>query len=71
MRRLIGVGTPRGLQGRLAVITTFLELVWRLWTVPARLWTLDSRRSPLDGEATARAEYANANLPMSPFTTGC
>ena len=36
MRRLIGVGTPRGLQGRLAVITTFIELVWRLWTVVRR-----------------------------------
>ena len=71
MRRLIGVGTPRGLQGRLAVITTFIELVWRLWTVPARLWTPDPRRSPVAGEATARAEYASVNLQMSPSTTGC
>ena len=30
MRTLFGVGTPRGLQGRLAPIAAMLSTVWRL-----------------------------------------
>jgi hypothetical protein len=30
MRRLFGVGTPRGLQGRATVIATLLNVLWTL-----------------------------------------
>ncbi len=71
MRRLIGVGTPRGLQGRLTAVFDTLCTLWRLWTVPVRLWTPDPPPSPLTDEVTACFEYTNLNLEMSAFTTGC
>jgi hypothetical protein len=38
MRALIGVGTPRGLQGRVAtLIATLLELVGSMWTPDQRV----------------------------------
>ena len=51
MRRLIGVGTPRGLQGRLTAVFDTLCTLWRLWTVPVRL--SDPPPSPLTDEAPA------------------
>jgi transposase len=50
MRQLIGVGTPRGLQGRLiAVVTTLALLTRSLWD----LVTGDRRPVPVDGLAKA------------------
>lgn len=46
MRQLIGVGTPRGLQGRLnAVLATLLTLIRMLSEPPARHWCPDQRFS--------------------------
>ena len=41
MRTLVGVGTPRGLQGRLAAIVT---LIVTLWMHATDLWCADDRR---------------------------
>jgi transposase len=47
MRRLIGIGTPRGLQGRLAAVIGLLVSVWRMVN---RAVTADSVRSPHHGQ---------------------
>jgi hypothetical protein len=44
MRRLIGVGTPRGLQGRLAALIALRIRLW--WTISAAV----SRRPQLWGD---------------------
>jgi len=72
MRQLTGVGTPRGLQGRLsAVVAAILTLILSfrpLVTGHGRLGRLVSR---LTRRATARPAilYAGARKPA--FTTGC
>ena len=69
-RRLIGVGTPQGVRGRLAaVVRTLLVLVWRLWTAPTRIGRPEPRHSSLDDEATGRCQHAVTDLRMSVFTT--
>ena len=66
MRRLVGVGTPRGLQGRLtAVFNTLCTLV----AAVGPFQTPDPPPSPLNDEVTACFEYTNLNLGMSAFTT--
>jgi hypothetical protein len=68
MRQLIGVGTPRGLQGRLiTVITTLLALIKSLWRC-----VRGYRRA---GERERRL-ITNSIVDTSPsgkmaFTTGC
>ena len=69
MRRLIGVGTPRGLQERFAAVVG--ALAWRLRTAPTRIWTPDPRYSSLDDEPTTHPEYAVIDVQMRAFTTGC
>jgi hypothetical protein len=49
MRQLIGVGTPRGLQGRLiTVITTLLALIKSLWLCVRRYRRAGERVSPIE-----------------------
>ena len=72
MRRLISVGTPGGLQERLAaVVGALIALAWRLWTAPTRIWPPDPRYSSLDDEPTTHPEYAVIDVRMRAFTTGC
>ncbi len=60
MQRLIGVGTPRGLQGRLAATRgAVLGLLRGLWTAPTRLWTPDRRAVAVDAPATWRHVWVN------------
>jgi hypothetical protein len=72
MRQLIGVGTPRGLQGRLAaILVALLTLIRRLSGAitshrsPVRLF---SRLEPLSIVSTPVAQIGARTLA---FTTGC
>jgi hypothetical protein len=72
MRALIGVGTPRGLQGRLAaVLVTLLTLLRTL------LGTITGHRSPLrrfsgrEGLSIASTPVAQIGVRRLAFTTGC
>ena len=72
MRQLIGVGTPRGLQGRLvAVVTLLLALTRACWEAvtchrrPARPLSRLARR-PLAGNVIAHGDVSEMA-----FTTGC
>jgi transposase len=72
MRELIGVGTPRGLQGRLvAALTGLLMLIRTLWAAvtrhrsPARLF------SRLERSSIASNPVAQIGVRELAFTTGC
>jgi transposase len=71
MRRLIGVGTPRGLQGRVALLVALLVSRWRTMT---RDWTI---RSPgflhvcRPSEARFAMTLFSRRLEIGACTTGC
>ena len=72
MRTLFGVGTPRGLQGRLAAL---VALVIALWTHVVDLWR--DRRTPsadrpvcIHAASSFRAA-TRRRVRMGPLTTGC
>jgi transposase len=72
MRQLIGVGTPRGLQGRLsAVLATLLMLIRRLWESDTRHWSPVRLLSRLERLSTARYASARIDVREMAFTTGC
>jgi hypothetical protein len=72
MRTLFGIGTPRGLQGRLAAVLAFIVA---LWTRIIALWC--DPRTPLAARWSAfRPHHHFELLPIgpikrSPLTTGC
>ena len=72
MRQLIGVGTPRGLQGRLlAIVTTLLGLTGSLWERirgHGRFGQRDSRGEPHSFAKTGPPPIAVREIG---FTTGC
>jgi hypothetical protein len=72
MRQLIGVGTPRGLQGRLvAVMTTLWVLIgspWRLLTGHQRLV---QRVSCAMRRSITNSADTHAGVEEMAFTTGC
>jgi transposase len=60
MRQLIGVGTPRGLQGRLvAALDALLALIRGLRLTVTRHWSSQRPFSTQDGPSTGRYELAN------------
>jgi transposase len=72
MRTLVGVGTPRSLQGRVAAC---LVVIWWLRRVPETLWAAISThdhsvtsRNDLD---TYRTDYMQHRALMRAFATGC
>jgi hypothetical protein len=72
MRRLIGVGTPRGLQGRLASLIAVLVSLWAttavtLTTCWSRLRALDRSQAP----RRASSPLLDRRLTIDTFTTGC
>ena len=72
MRRLIGVGTPRGLQGRLsAVLSGLLMLIRPLWESVTRQWSPVRRFSRLERQLIARYHLAPVGVREGRFTTGC
>ena len=72
MRQLIGVGTPRGLQGRLhAVLATLLTLIWPLRQSVSRHRSRVRLFSRLGRLLIARSTIAHIGMRETPFTTGC
>jgi transposase len=72
MRQLIGVGTPRGLQGRLsAVLAALLTLIRRLWAPVGRHWSPVRLSSRLERPSIARHAIAHIGVRETGFTTGC
>jgi transposase len=72
MRRLIGVGTPRGLQGRLrAVITALLALIRSLVLLVTSHETFGRYVSRLTRRSIARPAVLHVGVRELAFTTGC
>jgi transposase len=72
MRQLIGVGTPRGLQGRrIAAAAALLALLRALWHLAARHARSGHEVSPLTLRFTASAAVFRSGSREVVFTTGC
>ena len=72
MRRLIGVGTPRSLQGRLATrLGARLDLRRRLWGRLPDHGVSDPPDSSVATLLTRRHEDQTIDLQTGAFTTGC
>jgi transposase len=72
MRQLIGVGTPRGLQGRVvAAIATLRALINLLWVLVTDHWRLAERVSYAMRGSTATSAVAHIGAREMAFTTGC
>ena len=72
MRQLIGVGTPRGLQGRvIAVLSALLTLIRSNWKATTRHSPPERRSSPLDRRWIARYAIGHIGVREMAFTTGC
>jgi len=72
MRQLIGVGTPRGLQGRLiAAMTTLFALTGLLWALVTGHRRLPQRVSCAMRRSTAKSAIAHIGMREMAFTTGC
>jgi transposase len=71
MRQLIGVGTPRGLQGRLtAVLAGLLTLIRPPWESITRHWSPVQLFSRLERSSIARNAHARVGARQMVFTTG-
>jgi hypothetical protein len=72
MRQLIGVGTPRGLQGRLGAVLAALLVLIRSLSEPVRLHERPAREvSPLARRWTMRQMLAFGGVREIAFPTGC
>jgi transposase len=72
MRQLIGVGTPRGLQGRLiAVVTTLLALIRSPWDLAPTHRRSGDRVSPIERPPRGNSAIALTDVREMAFTTGC
>jgi transposase len=72
MRQLIGVGTPRGLQGRLvAAVTTILALIRSLWDFATGHGRSVERVSPIQRRLITKSAIVLTSVRETAFTTGC
>jgi transposase len=72
MRQLIGVGTPRGLQGRLtAAVAALLALVGALWSFLAGHGRSVRRASSMARHDIASSTVVHITVRKLAFTTGC
>lgn len=72
MRQLIGVGTPRGLQGRLSVVLAALLVLIRSLSEPVgRHDRLARHVSPLSSARFASFMLTSGDIREMAFTTGC
>jgi hypothetical protein len=72
MRKLIGVGTPRGLQGRLiAIMTALLPLVRAIWTLLSGREPSVRRVSPTERHASTESAALPIGVREIAFTTAC
>jgi transposase len=75
MRQLTGLGTPRSLQGRAAVlVATLIGVLSDFWTPVSRSWS-PGRPDPSNSSGWTPAPDHNGHpflgLRIGPFTTGC
>jgi hypothetical protein len=72
MRQLIGVGTPRGLQGRLvAAVAALLVLIRFLWEPMRRPERLTRPASTCERRSTVVNLIVPGGVSEMAFTTGC
>jgi transposase len=72
MRQLIGVGTPRGLQGRLiAVVSTLCVLIRPLWDLVGGHGGPVRHVSPIQRHPIAKCDVGAIGASEVAFTTGC
>jgi transposase len=71
MRRLIGVGTPRGLQGRLAAMLGAILTLLRALRAVMRQWDLPATLSPQERVSIGHHDFALSEVWKKAFTTGC
>lgn len=72
MRRLIGVGTPRGLQGRVAALIAVLATLWRRITAGRRRpRTLSRSINRLELPAFMSMDLSRQQFEIGLCTTGC
>ncbi len=72
MRHLIGVGTPRGLQGRLSAVLAGPRTLMRpLWESVTRHWSPGRLLLRLERRSIARCDLAHISVREVRFTTGC
>jgi transposase len=71
MRRLIGVGTPRGLQGRLAARITVLVRVWAICRQLFAQWSVSPAIGRLQASRTPSVSSSIGRLTIGTCTTGC
>ena len=72
MRRLIGVGTPRSLQGRvIALLGALIDLLRDLSGPLPHHWASDPPDASFDTPVTWRDAQGTIDLRMGAFTTGC
>ena len=72
MRQLIGVGTPRGLQGRVTgTLVAVAVLIHACWRRSTHRWSLNRLISTLDQISLAPRGLAHIGAGGSAFTTGC
>jgi hypothetical protein len=72
MRQLIGVGTPRGLQGRLiTAIATLLAVIQELWERLTIHRGLPRHISRLERHAIAESAIMHIGFRELASTTGC
>ena len=72
MRQLIGVGTPRGLQGRvIAFVAALFVLARALWERLVRHECPASRVLPLERRSLAKCILARNCVREAAFTTDC
>ena len=72
MRQLIGVGTPRALQGRLrAVVAALLTLIGSLRELATRIGVPCGRTQPFQRRSIGRSGVIHIGVLVMIFTTGC
>jgi transposase len=72
MRQLIGVGTPRGLQGRrTAILTALLTLIRSCWQSLTPYKPVLARFSTREYRSTGREAFVHVSESKAGFTTGC
>ena len=72
MRQLIGVGTPRALQGRLtAILTALLTLIRSCWQPLTLTKRVLARFSTREYRSTVRHAFVHVSVSKAGFTTDC
>jgi hypothetical protein len=72
MRQLIGVGTPRGLQGRLtASLTALLTLIRSCWQSLTSYKPVRAGFSTHEYRSTGRDAFVHVSVSKTGLTTGC